>query len=453
MKQTLRLSVLLIVAGLLITACSGAATPTPDTNQVPVVTDDFSVVAEGRLLPVEFTNLSFETGGKIAEVLVKEGATVAEGDVLARLESSEALQAQVAQAEADVLAAQQGLDDLNDNHEVALAQAQSAVATARKALDDADRKLKNLNFPDLEYYQDQIDDAEEALQTAQENVVVTDIGSLTAALQSARDFLKTAEERLGKIQAAINGCADCDPERSVTVDGYPQTLDDAQDSYNDAANRVRELEIQLAQSERGNTNAIDDAQEALDDAKEDLAFALNGPKALDLEIAQANVAVAQATLADAESTYAKLQDGPDPDQLAVLNARLNAARAGLVSAQDALKNSELHAPFDGVVADLKIKVGEQTAPGAPAAVLADFSKWIVETDNLTEIEVVKVAEGQNAEIVLDALPDVTLQGTVTAISPVFEEKRGDITYTVTVTLTNGDPAMRWGMTAVTTFAK
>jgi multidrug resistance efflux pump len=64
-----------------------------------------------------------------------------------------------------------------------------------------------------------------------------------------------------------------------------------------------------------------------------------------------------------------------------------------------------------------------------------------------------VTEGQKASTVLDALPDVTLNGVVTSISPVFEEKRGDVTYTVTVELTNTDPHMRWGMTAVTTFEK
>ena len=52
---------------------------------------------------------------------------------------------------------------------------------------------------------------------------------------------------------------------------------------------------------------------------------------------------------------------------------------------------------------------------------------------------------------LDALPDVTLKGEVTNINARFEEKRGDITYTVTVLLTETDPLMRWGMTAAVRF--
>jgi HlyD family secretion protein len=85
--------------------------------------------------------------------------------------------------------------------------------------------------------------------------------------------------------------------------------------------------------------------------------------------------------------------------------------------------------------------------------LGDFTQWVVKTNNLTEIEVVRLQDGQTAEVVLDALPDVTLTGKVTKIASVFVESRGDITYTVTVTLDQSDPRARWGMTAQVTFGQ
>jgi multidrug efflux pump subunit AcrA (membrane-fusion protein) len=75
----------------------------------------------------------------------------------------------------------------------------------------------------------------------------------------------------------------------------------------------------------------------------------------------------------------------------------------------------------------------------------------VETDDLTEIEVVDVQEGQKVTVVADALPGVEMNGTVESINQVFEEKRGDITYTVRIALDNPDPRLRWGMTVVVTF--
>ena len=142
---------------------------------------------------------------------------------------------------------------------------------------------------------------------------------------------------------------------------------------------------------------------------------------------------------------------PDPDDLASAQARLNAAETGLAAAQAALDDIELTAPFSGSIVDLNIKVGEQVGPGAPVALLADFSQWQVETDDLTEIEVPDIFVGQKVTVTPDALPDLELSGTVEYISDLFEEKRGDVTYTARIILDESDPRLRWGMTVVVVF--
>jgi hypothetical protein len=48
---------------------------------------------------------------------------------------------------------------------------------------------------------------------------------------------------------------------------------------------------------------------------------------------------------------------------------------------------------------------------------------------------------------------VVLKGEVTSINDRYEEKRGDITYTVTVLLKESDPLLRWGMTAAVRFVQ
>jgi hypothetical protein len=54
---------------------------------------------------------------------------------------------------------------------------------------------------------------------------------------------------------------------------------------------------------------------------------------------------------------------------------------------------------------------------------------------------------------LDALPGVELNGNVFSISNNYSENQGDVVYEVTVLLTDQDPAMRWGMTAVVKFVE
>jgi HlyD family secretion protein len=61
--------------------------------------------------------------------------------------------------------------------------------------------------------------------------------------------------------------------------------------------------------------------------------------------------------------------------------------------------------------------------------------------------VVNVQPGAEATITVDALPGVTLKGTVTSIVPRSIVKRGDVTYTVKVAISNPDPKLKWGMTA------
>jgi multidrug resistance efflux pump len=167
-----------------------------------------------------------------------------------------------------------------------------------------------------------------------------------------------------------------------------------------------------------------------------------------LDEAEGNLEIAEAALQRIEEN-----DGLDPEQLNTLEARLNAAQAAVDSAQAAIDALTIRAPMSGAIADVRIIHGQRVQPGEVVMAVADFSEWVVETDNLTETEVVEISLGQAVEVVLDALPDVTLQGEVSRINQRFEEKRGDITYTVTVLLKETDPLMRWGMTAAVRFVK
>ena len=140
-----------------------------------------------------------------------------------------------------------------------------------------------------------------------------------------------------------------------------------------------------------------------------------------------------------------------PCDIAAAEARINAAETNLQATRVALENIELSAPFAGVVVDLGVKEGELVNPGQAVVVLADFSQWFVETDDLTEIEVPEISLGQAVTVTPDALPDLELSGTVESISNLYEEKRGDVTYTAKIRLDEGDPRLRWGMTVVVTF--
>jgi HlyD family secretion protein len=102
---------------------------------------------------------------------------------------------------------------------------------------------------------------------------------------------------------------------------------------------------------------------------------------------------------------------------------------------------------DGTIAELNVNVGEMVGPGSHVASMADLNQWQVETDDLGEVDVVNVQPNAPATITVDALPDVSLTGQVKSIVPRSTVKRGDVTYTVKVTIADPDPRLKWGMTA------
>jgi len=168
---------------------------------------------------------------------------------------------------------------------------------------------------------------------------------------------------------------------------------------------------------------------------------------------EANLESAKAELAQAQKEYDMLSSGSsEGDEKALAEAQFEAARANLAAARAALEDVELHAPFDGTVAGLKVKSGETVTPGQVAVSVADFSGWIVKTTDLTELDVVEIAEGQDVTITLDAIPGEELHGKVKSIGQNYAEQQGDVVYEVTVELTDGLPNMRWGMTAVVKFS-
>jgi multidrug resistance efflux pump len=160
--------------------------------------------------------------------------------------------------------------------------------------------------------------------------------------------------------------------------------------------------------------------------------------------AENDLALKKAALDEAQRVHDRVKDGPDTDQLALLEARLNAAQASVAV-------FTLTAPFDGEVMDVNVAVGEQVGPETWAVKLADTSAWYVETSDLTELEIVDIAEGQPVIILPDALPEAEMTGVVETISRAFTNQGGDILYEVRIKADKIDSRLQWGMTVEVAF--
>lgn len=363
-----------------LSACAQSNATAAATTPVPA-----TLIAEGSLLPVQALDQSFTISGQVDKVLVKDGQSVKQGDLLVTLNNTAAAELALAQAQQEELAAQQAYDDISQS--------------------TSSGSLAQLNLAQAQYNY---------------NVAYGNYWNRNS-LQGSADAIALTKARLQILDNQIR---------------------DLEEKYNSMG--------ETKDTETGKAKVLETLSQARLD-REDVQKLLNyyssNPNSLDVQTLKAKLDVAKSALEDAQRVVARLKDGIDPDQLAAAQARLTTAKAAVTNAQSTLDSLKLKASMGGTVVDVNVLPGQQVTALQTLMSVADFSNWVVETDNLTETEIVNVTVGQKVKIVLDALPDVELAGTVTHINDRFVETRGDVTYTVTVTLDETDPRMRWGMTA------
>ncbi len=385
--------VLLIACCVALGACASGGMGSggqPTATSLPAVKASSNVEAEAIVVPVRWAGLSFQRGGRAVAVNVQEGSAVKAGDVLVLLDDTDAKLA-VAQAEAALAQAQAQLAQLKAGPQPAqVAVAEQAVREAGAAVQGALAQLAQL----------------------QTGARAADIAAAEAALTQAQTLQKDLQE------------------------GYDQLIK-VIEKYGAGGGPVEEQTRAALEAARLATVA---AQKRLDQVKA-------GATRSELDGARAEVAAAQARQARAQAQLDLLNTGATPEDIAVAQAGVDQAQVAVEIARAQLTKLQLVAPFDGAVASLDVKLGELVTPGKLVMRLADLSAWQIETDDLTELDIIHVREGAPAVITFDAIPDLELSGKVVRIKALGENKRGDITYTVIIQPERQDERLRWNMTA------
>jgi HlyD family secretion protein len=410
-----------------------------------------AVAAEGQVVPLRQARLAFTTTGVVTEILAQPGTIVSAGDAILRLDTADQAAAlaqaesQLALAEANVLAAQ-----------AALMAAQTGVEAAEWGVRTAEVELEMATAePTVE---------EIALRESQVALANARISQATAAQELVLDGV--ADSRIREAEAELRAAEARVIPAGLRLDQL-RRLDDpdsdalaqAQREYNAAVAAVEAATVALEELQAGATGAqrqaagsgVSAVTAQRDAAQAELDLLMAGSSGEQVAIAEAGLARAEGALAEAQARTTQAEAS-----LAQAEADVQRAQAAVVAAQTALDDRTLVAPFDGTVADIVVEAGEVINAGVPAVILADMSRWLVETTDLTEKDVVDVTSGDPVRIRVDALPDVALTGTVgnestDGIAEVSQELRGDVVYKVTIQLDEEpDIPLRWGMTVFVT---
>ena len=370
------------------------ATPTPAAN---TRAEANVVSAQGFVTPAHASDLAFRAGGRVAEVLIKEGDQVKQGQALVRLQDDQ-LKATAAQAQAALDLAQANLEQVKQgarSEEIAAAEAavRSAAAQASAASAERDRLTGG--------------------------ATAAAIAAAQAQLSSALVEQKLAQDTYDKVTECIT------IKRPSGKDQFCPGLGTPEEQARFRVNAANE--------------AVNAARTALDEATQG--------SSKQVQAAQANVAAAIAQRDIAQARLDQLKAGATQAQIDAAQANVAQAEAGQQAAQAALNEATLVAPFGGTIAEIPVEAGQVVGPGTPILSMADLKTWEIDTDDLSEVDVVNVQPGQPVSISIDALPGVKLNGTVLAITPKSQTKRGDVTYTVKIAVENPDPHLKWGMTS------
>lgn len=164
------------------------------------------------------------------------------------------------------------------------------------------------------------------------------------------------------------------------------------------------------------------------------------------DLTKANItrAEAQIKMTDAALHEAEAEVHGQKARVTVAAEATKAAEALLATARSNLADTELKAPFDGVVLRKEADVGEMVVPAlmgggstrGSVVTLADFSTLEMEVD-VFERDLHFVVDGAPAQVVLDAYPDDRLPGRVRQVEPTADRQKA--TVLVKVTFNKPDP--------------
>lgn len=168
---------------------------------------------------------------------------------------------------------------------------------------------------------------------------------------------------------------------------------------------------------------------------------------LDLRDRQARLEQAQAGVAQHQTAYEgqlelKAQGYVSDTQIAETLAKLETAKAELVRAELDLEYMTIRAPFDGVIEERPVEIGDYVRAGDPVLTFVDNTQLIV-TGSIAEQDARHVAVDHEA--VAQLVTGQQVRGRIRYIAPVADEATR--TFTVELAIANADGSLPSGVTA------
>lgn len=159
-------------------------------------------------------------------------------------------------------------------------------------------------------------------------------------------------------------------------------------------------------------------------------------------VASANATVT--TLATTKNSITTAQRTLDDVQEGADSIDVRSSELSIRQKQEALDDYSVRAPFDGSIASVTAKIGENVSNGASIATLVTKQK-IAEL-SLNEVDAAQIKVGNKATITFDAIDGLSLTGSVAEVGGIGTVTQGVVSYAVKITFDSQDERIKPGMT-------
>lgn len=390
----------------------------------------------GKTEARENVELSFDRSGRISSVGAKVGDRVDAGQILATLESGD-LYAELDQARATVKAEEARLDKLRRGGR------EEDIRISEAQLREAENSVHNAQLSMLENLRKAYTNSENAIHNETDQLFDEPIENPSLILKQApikqiitvRTFRFRAEKDLKSWSESMPLDIKDDLDRSQ----YEATvfLENFRQYFDALSLLVNSYDPDIYASATELSAYRSDIAEARLTINASIASLLT--QSAELQNAEDNLVVAasQLNLKKAPATVQEIE---------IQEAAVEQAAGRINEIRSSIRKNTIVSPFSGVVTRQEAKVGETASAGVNIVTIMSEGGYEISA-YAPEIDIGKMAVGNDVKITLDAFPGDSWSGKLIYIEPAETIVDGVVNYKIRVAITEDDVRMRGGLTA------
>ncbi|MDE1970062.1 MAG: HlyD family efflux transporter periplasmic adaptor subunit [Patescibacteria group bacterium] len=410
-----------------------------------------SISGSGQVSASNQVNLQPEASGEILYLNAVPGHYVKAGSLIARLDTTTA-EKSVRDAEANLESAKLSFQKFEEPTDpLTIIQAQNSLAQSQETL----QKTYDGGFSDVS---DTFLQLPTIMSGLQDIIYGTEVSRNQDNTSAYGDLVKDYDPNVSKYQNDVL------TKFQTAQNEYNQTFNDYKTTtrFSDATTTEHIINETYATT-KSVSDTVKSTNDLLGFVKETLSTYQRTPPSLlitqqntlatyisETDSQLSNLSSDISTLANTKRSIeeeqlnlTKLQQGPDPLDLAAQQLSIQQKENALADAQSTLADYSVYAPFDGVLATVNAQKYDSASPSTVIATLITQQK-IAEL-SLNEIDAAKVKVGQKATLTFDAVDGLSIAGTVAEIDTIGTVNQGVVTYNVKIGFDTQDARVKPGM--------